>query len=71
MERKSGESAEIRNLQEKLSQLNQNVLKITDEKVSMEMYLILLYFCISILVMNVMMFVCLFGPYIYVFWNVL
>jgi D-arabinose 5-phosphate isomerase GutQ len=37
MERKSGESAEIRNLQEKLSQLNQNVAKITDDKVSMVM----------------------------------
>lgn len=35
MERKSGEAAEVRILQEKLSQLNQAVAKITDEKVRM------------------------------------
>ena len=33
MERKSGETAEIRNLQEKIAQLNQAAAKITDDKV--------------------------------------
>ena len=34
MNRMSGESAEIRNLHDKISQLNQQISKLTDEKVA-------------------------------------